>query len=103
MQLRLQRGMWKQKAAKFRDQRLSFTYQGLKATVSEEEVMRGNLAHRARLCIKILKSRVESVMAVANSGGIIAQGVQMILTKLRILKWKPWRQSSQKYSKICKT
>ena len=85
MQLRLQRGMWKQKAAKFRDQRLSFTYQGLKATVSEE-VMRGNLAHRARLCIKILKSRVESVMAVANSGGIIAQGVQMILTKLRILK-----------------
>ena len=42
-------------------------------TVSEEEVMRGNLERcslslaRAHLCIKILKSRVEDVMAEANS------------------------------------
>ena len=53
---------------------MSSTWLQLKDTVSEEEVMRGNLERcsRARLCIKILKSRVEDVMAVANSGGINA-------------------------------
>ena len=48
--------------------------------MSEEEVMRGNLercslARSPLLCIKILKSHVEDVMAIANSGGINAQGI----------------------------